>query len=476
MAHQQEGVGGCLQVNGQDDGAGGFCQSLPGLQNCCCFCEQAGWNKILHTVQHRPETVEDGSGKRWLGESKLVAEGSQPDSRHALQVSNRHMGGVLVQQDLGQPLQQVVQTYNGHVCKSKLSCHSKLLQLVPRQASCGQGCIQHDAVAKQMLLLPSCTSHQLDAGQDQSGQSGGHHSGTHVASQCLVGQDAGDAGRGSSGVRVLQGDSGISSGTEVALPGTTSGLPGVRSVTTVSKEARELLDADVRKSTKKIYNSRFMHFSRYCSDIGVDPTTCSEEIIVNFLAILRREYGYLYQTVSGYRSAISKFHVGFGGAPAGISRNVKRITKAVFLEVPPIPRYADIWPASQLIQYLETLHPPDALSDYQLSAKTLALLSLHSLSRSSTVAQLSPVYQQVGGQLIFSLMGLEKQSRPHHVRGELKIPAGSQDAQPLSSALYCQSYLDRTEVKRTEHAAVRGARPDRFFISNTKVSILIFVG
>ena len=95
----------------------------------------------------------------------------------------------------------------------------------------------------------------------------------------------------------------------------------------------------------------------------------------------------MYQTVSGYRSAISKFHVGLDGAPAGISKNVKRVTKAIFLEAPPIPRYAEIWPASQLVKYLETLHPPDKLSIYQLGAKTLTLVSLHSLSRASTVAK-----------------------------------------------------------------------------------------
>ena len=132
----------------------------------------------------------------------------------------------------------------------------------------------------------------------------------------------------------------------------------------MTKEARDLLDADVRKSTKKVYKARFLHFSRYCTDIGADPTTCAESVIVNFLTILRREYGYLYQTISGYRSAISKFHVGFDGVPAGVSKNVKRITKAVFLEAPPIPKYADIWPASQLVDYLGTLHPPDSLSQF----------------------------------------------------------------------------------------------------------------
>ena len=95
---------------------------------------------------------------------------------------------------------------------------------------------------------------------------------------------------------------------------------------------------------------------------------------MKFLAMLRREYGYLYQTAMGYRSAISRYHIGFGGVPVGVFRNVKRIAKAIFLEVPPIPKYVAIWPASQLVDYLGTLHPPDIFTTYQLGAKTLALV------------------------------------------------------------------------------------------------------
>ena len=51
------------------------------------------------------------------------------------------------------------------------------------------------------------------------------------------------------------------------------------------------------------------------------------------------------------------------------------------------------------------------------------------------------------------------------------VPSGSQDAQSLFTAVYCQAYLVRTKERRDEHAAVKGTRPDKFFISDTKVRI-----
>ena len=65
----------------------------------------------------------------------------------------------------------------------------------------------------------------------------------------------------------------------------------------------------------------------------MDPTTCPENVIVNFLTKLRKTFGYKYQTVSGYRSAISKYHLGLSGVPVGQTKNVKRLTRADFRKV-----------------------------------------------------------------------------------------------------------------------------------------------
>ena len=232
--------------------------------------------------------------------------------------------------------------------------------------------------------------------------------------------------------------------------------------------AQQLINADIRSGTKSIYKSRFNHFSTFCAELGQNPTTCSETVIVNFLAKLRSDFGYKYQTITGYRSAISKFHVGFSGLPIGQAKNVKRLTKAVFIEEPPIAKYASIWPADRVLAYLATLYPHNLLSDFQLGVKVLTLVSLASVSRSSTVALLGPEVQCVGDNIAFSINGLEKTSRPGHVRSELLLPLDRSD-EALDIFLCCQDYLTRTEEKRKYYAGGEGHRPDRLFISNNKV-------
>ena len=472
LAHQQEGVGGSLQVPPEHDAARGLCQPVSGLKDICRFRQQAGGNKIICSVQNCLEPLGVSSGQRWLGQGKLATKGAKRGSGHALQVSDRHLGGVTVDCGHEEAVQQVVLSNHGHVREQTVSRDSQVLQLVPRQPGSSEGCFQHDGVAQHLLLFPSCANDQSDVGQDPAGQGAGHHSGANVASQCVVAEGTGDDAGRSSGTGFLQADSVLSYRDEVTLPGSSCGMPGVRPVTLMSEEAQLLMNADIRKSTKKLYSLRFAHFARYCADLGVAPKSCPEEIIINFLTLLRRTFAYEFQTISGYRSAISKYHIGFAGTSVGSSRNIKRLVRAVFLEAPPIPRYADIWSAAQLIDYLRTLHPPATLSDYQLGMKTLSLISLQSISRSSTVAQLAPDFQQVGEQIVFRLMGLEKQSRPGHIRGEVQLDDGPQDQPSLSVALYCQAYAERTAEKRSFFSSKMGSRPDRFFISNNKVRSL----
>ena len=100
--------------------------------------------------------------------------------------------------------------------------------------------------------------------------------------------------------------------------------------------------------------------------------------------------------------------------------------------------------------------------------KLLALVSLASISRSSTVALLGPDVQCVGENILFSIRGLEKTTRPGHVRSELVLPRDNSEP-ALDIFLCCQDYLTRTEEKRVYYAAGEGARPDRLFLSNNKV-------
>ena len=104
-------------------------------------------------------------------------------------------------------------------------------------------------------------------------------------------------------------------------------------------------------------------------------------MVLNFLGILISTLDYSYQSVAGFRSAISKMHKGWKGDTVGDTRNVHRIMKAMFLKRPPRPKYSDTWNPETLLRYLETLGPSSALSLIQLSEKLTALIALETISR-----------------------------------------------------------------------------------------------
>ena len=81
----------------------------------------------------------------------------------------------------------------------------------------------------------------------------------------------------------------------------------------LSQEAQTLISNDIRLSTKRVYESRVKIFRFYCQDIGCLAETAPPEIIANFLAILASTLQFSYQTVCGYRSAVSKLQAGYVG-------------------------------------------------------------------------------------------------------------------------------------------------------------------
>ena len=122
-------------------------------------------------------------------------------------------------------------------------------------------------------------------------------------------------------------------------------------------------------------------FKQYCEDLGCQPETAPANAVLNFMNILHNVLGYQYQSICGFRSAISKMHEGWNGKSLGEAIPVQRITKAVFNQNPPKPRYSDTWDPERLLQYLKKLEPLESLSDINLSIKTASLLALATISR-----------------------------------------------------------------------------------------------
>ena len=107
----------------------------------------------------------------------------------------------------------------------------------------------------------------------------------------------------------------------------------------LSEAAPDLLNNNIRTSTKALYKSKMKAFAKYCAISGADPKTCHPNVVVNFLAELVCKKGLSYQIVCGYRSAIFKQHIGFGSMQLGQLPEIKKLAQAVFIMKTALPRY-----------------------------------------------------------------------------------------------------------------------------------------
>ena len=422
----------------------------------------------------RKKALETCATQERLVGCEVVAEATESDSRPSLKDTPKCVGNFGVSGDIEPSVEDMVRTNDRSVCEQKMSRDTSLLQSEKRSSVSG-GQFQSETVARQGLCLSSNSSHPDGCEQDREGQGevpDPHH--TQVARGPLVGADIRDA----------HGQSNPSA-SDCIVPGggsenpshlSSSGVPCVRNPAALSDAAKHLINADIRKSTKKVYDARFAIFQQYCVNVGCDPFTCDTSHILNFLAT-KYEEGGSYQTINGFRSAISKYHVGTNAIQVGNLPLVKRLVKGVFQEKPPMPRYAKFWDVSQLLEFLKTLHPPSSLSVQCLGQKTLALLSLCSVCRVSSVSKLSAEYNVFRGEngdvssIIFYLCGLEKTSRPGNVRKEIKVPihVTGYEEDSLNLFIYLKAYLEATSDRRD----LSSPNSMGIFISNTQVSILV---
>ena len=468
VAHQSEGGHGSIPVPQKYDARGGLCAHVLGQSNCRVLYKSNGGDKIKAPMCRRPSAVEHGAVQKGMGKSCLGATGEKSVVRYAVKDSTERLGSFSIVSGSQVPMGPLVHTPGGCLRQQEVPCSPHILQLVPGPPGPSEGCILSPKVARENLLLPPGPPDIDDIVKDSSRRVPGNSGDTRMEDCSMVGSLDPYFGGGSDKTGVLQGDFNSNGGGKSPLPPPTSSMSGQGEgdPSLLTESAKALLDRDIREGTHKIYRSRFKIFSNFCYNEGYDPSNCPIQIVANFLTSLKNK-GLKYGTICGYRSAISRYHSGQGGLALGETKLVKRITKACFQLDPPIPRYGEMWNADVLMQYLGKMHPNSDLSLKDLGIKTAALISILSLSRQSTVAVLGPEFQLVGDEIVIPVTGLEKTSRPGHLRGEVVLPSG--DSCPPLSLHYCISeYLARTEQFRLYHEKAEGTRPSNLFVSNNK--------
>ena len=239
------------------------------------------------------------------------------------------------------------------------------------------------SLGPRQLPVPALPDDHEVSPEDQSREDQGSHDHPSVAVLPVVASGSGDVGGASSTSSSFQGSPDNDERRRTSVPEPTC------SSSPVPQELSEFLSNHLAPRTTASYKSNFGKFENFCSSHGADPTSCSPEVIGSFVQHLY-ETGASYSTVNSARSAISKYHHGFNGVPAGQHSLVSQSVRAVFRLRPPIPKYSHTFDIVQVFDHLKSLPPNSELSLKLLTYKALFLLIASSLSRVSSVAQLGP--------------------------------------------------------------------------------------
>ena len=103
---------------------------------------------------------------------------------------------------------------------------------------------------------------------------------------------------------------------------------------------------------------------------------------------LKYDSGASYSTINLIRSAISKFHEGYLGKPAGEHPLVSEAVRAVFRLRPPLPKYRSTFDIAPVLDYVASLWPLESLNLKMLTLKSFFLIANSTISRVSSVSRL----------------------------------------------------------------------------------------
>ena len=122
----------------------------------------------------------------------------------------------------------------------------------------------------------------------------------------------------------------------------------------ISEKAAILISSARREGTNAHYESAWRKYASWCGQRNVDPTRCVLKWVLDFLAELF-DSGLEFNTIAGYRAAISAYHEHCEGFKVGEHPRVSNLMLGIFNKRPPKPRYNFIWDIDIVLRYFLTL-------------------------------------------------------------------------------------------------------------------------
>lgn len=160
-----------------------------------------------------------------------------------------------------------------------------------------------------------------------------------------------------------------------------------------SKEAATRMSQSTRRSTNKVYQSKWSLFSNWCHQRKENPRKATIPLVADFCIFLRTEKSFTIPTIKGYRSALALVlkakNVDITNSP-----ELTALIRSMANEVPPKQQKLPKWDLSLVLQTLieQPYEPLEEASLKFLTHKTVFLIALASAKRVSEIQALAGKY------------------------------------------------------------------------------------
>ena len=225
-----------------------------------------------------------------------------------------------------------------------------------------------------------------------------------------------------------------------------------------STDVLNLVEQAHRPGTKKLYDSRWLSWSRWCSDQDVNPVKPSRFQFANYLAMLAKEKHLSASSVKGHRASISTTIKQLGGHGFSEDYLLKDVVKGVTLQEARTPRLFPAWDLNLVVGMLRSdpFEPINSCPLDKLTFKTVFLISLASGRRCSEVHALhyqSLAWESDGSVSLRFLPGfLAKNQPPDQPSPPIIIKALAPILCPDDIDRYlCPIRCLKSYLKRTKH-------------------------
>ncbi|XP_038063544.1 uncharacterized protein LOC119734238 [Patiria miniata] len=159
----------------------------------------------------------------------------------------------------------------------------------------------------------------------------------------------------------------------------------------LSEEATSLATKSRWRSTRRTYDSRLLHFTKWCEERAVNPRSASVTSIGDFFLHLFNS-GLQISTIKGYRSAIGVLHQGFhDGTTTSSNTSISHMIRGMFNDRPPTRKLIPSWDLGTVLLSLSKppFEPAGSSSLHHLTVKTIFLLAAATARRRSELHALS---------------------------------------------------------------------------------------